>query len=66
MPAIGVTRRSSQLMREGRLPIDESPRIAGMSRTMLYQHLTPDGSPWVVTDEISAKINGDYMQGLTG
>ena len=37
--------RAAQLMREGRLPIDEISRIAGVSRTTLYRHLKPDGSP---------------------
>ena len=37
--------RAAQSMREGRLPIDETSRIAGVSRTTLCRHLKPDGSP---------------------
>lgn len=37
--------RASQLMCEGRLPIDEISRIVGVSRTTFYRHLKPDGSP---------------------
>ncbi len=37
--------QAAQLMREGRLPIGEITRIAGVSKTTLYRHLHPDGSP---------------------
>ena len=41
--AIGVMRRTSQLMREGRLPVDKISCSAGVSLTILYRHLAPDG-----------------------
>ena len=37
--------RAGKLMREKRLSINEIARIAGVSRSTLYRHLNPDGSP---------------------
>lgn len=34
-----------ELMREKRLPVNEIARIAGVSRSTIYRHLNPDGSP---------------------
>ena len=36
--------RAAELMREGQLTVREIARLAGVSTTMLYRHLAPDGS----------------------
>lgn len=37
--------RAGKLMQDKRLPINEIARIVGVSRSTLYRHLNPDGSP---------------------
>ena len=37
--------QAGELMREKRLPVNEIARMAGVSRSTIYRHLNPDGSP---------------------
>lgn len=37
--------RAAELMRQGYVPVSEIARIVGVSRSTLYRHLRPDGTP---------------------
>ena len=37
--------RAEELMREKQLPVNEIARMVGVSRSTIYRHLNPDGSP---------------------